>query len=45
MRLVAVERTNPGARFLAASGSLAGAIRIGDDVELTDAELDEMLGT
>ncbi|GAB2447463.1 hypothetical protein GCM10027062_31480 [Nocardioides hungaricus] len=43
VRLVALE-TDPGVRFLAASGSLAGEIRIGDDFELTDAELDEMLG-
>lgn len=43
VRLVPLEQTKPGARFLAASGSLAGTIRIGDDFELTDAELDEML--
>lgn len=43
VRLVALERAKPGARFLAAGGSLAGQIRIGDDFELTDAELDEML--
>ena len=33
----------PGDRFLAASGSLAGEIRIGEDFEFTDAELEEML--
>jgi antitoxin (DNA-binding transcriptional repressor) of toxin-antitoxin stability system len=43
VRLVALERTNPGSRFLAASGSLAGKIRIGDDFEFTEAEVDEML--
>ncbi len=43
VRLVALDRTNQGARFLAASGSLAGQIRIGDDFEFTDAELDELL--
>jgi antitoxin (DNA-binding transcriptional repressor) of toxin-antitoxin stability system len=43
VRLVALERTNPGARFLAARGSLAGDIRLGDDFEFTEAELDEML--
>ena len=43
VRLVALEPTRPGARFLAASGSLAGEIRIGDDFEFTDDELDEML--
>lgn len=43
-RLVQVERTDgPGARFLAAYGSLAGQISIADDFELTDEELDEML--
>jgi antitoxin (DNA-binding transcriptional repressor) of toxin-antitoxin stability system len=43
VRLVAIEQTKPGDRFLAASGSLAGEIRIGDDFEFTDVELDEML--
>ena len=43
VRLVALEQTTPGVRFLAASGSLAGKIRIGDDFEFTDAELDELL--
>ncbi len=45
VRLVALDQAKPGDRFLAASGSLAGQIRIGDDFEFADAELDEMLGT
>lgn len=43
VRLVPLEATRRGLRFLAARGSLAGKIRIGDDFEFTDAELDEML--
>lgn len=43
VRLVAIKESNPGVRFLAASGSLAGEIRIGEGFEFTDAELDEML--
>lgn len=43
VRLVPLEQTKPGARFLAARGSLAGRIRVGDDFEFTDAELEEML--
>lgn len=42
-RLVRADPVRPGARFLAASGSLAGAIEIGDDFEFSDAELDEIL--
>jgi prevent-host-death family protein len=42
-RLVRVEPQTPGSRFLAARGSLAGAITIGDDFEFTDAEIDAML--
>jgi prevent-host-death family protein len=43
-RLVRIEPTpKVGARFLAAHGSLAGQIVIGDDFEFTDAELDAML--
>lgn len=43
-RLVPIDRAiGPGARFLAARGSLAGQITIGDDFELTNAELDEIL--
>ena len=43
-RLVPIDPTvGPGARFLAARGSLATQISIGDDFEFTDVELDEML--
>lgn len=42
-RLTRIERATPGARFLAARGSLAGRIRVGDDSELTDEEIDELL--
>ena len=43
-RLVAIEQADgPGARFLAAHGALAGRIRIGDNVEFTDDEIDEIL--
>jgi prevent-host-death family protein len=43
-RLVRVERSEgPGAKFLAARGSLAGQISIADDFEFSDEELDEML--
>ncbi len=45
VRLVAIEPMKAGARFLAARGSMAGQLRIGDDFEFTDAELDEMLDT
>jgi prevent-host-death family protein len=41
-RLVPVEPAGPGASFLAAHGALAGRIAIGDDFELTDAEIDEL---
>lgn len=42
-RLVRIEPApRPGARFLAARGSLAERIRIGDDFELTNDEIDEM---
>jgi prevent-host-death family protein len=43
-RLVRVEPATPASRFLAARGSLAGAIVIGDDFEFSDAEIDAMLG-
>ena len=33
----------PGKRFLAARGALAGQIRIAEDFELKDVEIDEML--
>ena len=42
-RLVRVEPATPGSRFLAAHGSLADAIAIGDDFEFSDAEIDAML--
>ena len=43
-RLVRIEPpASPGERFLAARGSLAGRIRLAEDFELTDAELDDML--
>ncbi len=42
-RLVRVEPSTPGSRFLAAQGSLAGSITIGADFELSDAEIDAML--
>ena len=41
--LVRVEPSTPGSRFLAAQGSLAGSIAIGDDFEFSDAEIDAML--
>jgi prevent-host-death family protein len=44
-RLVKVERAQgPGAKFMAAYGSLAGQVAIAEDFELTEQELDEMLG-
>lgn len=42
-RLVRIEPPAPGSRFLAARGSLAGRMVMGDDFEFTDAEIDEML--
>jgi prevent-host-death family protein len=43
-RLVRIDVTpGPGARFLAARGSLAGRISIGEDFEFTDEEIDQML--
>ncbi len=43
-RLVGIDRSpGPGERFLAARGSLAGRISIGEDFELTDEEIDAML--
>jgi prevent-host-death family protein len=43
-RLVRIEPSpGAGARFLAARGSLAGQITIGDDFEFSDDELDEIL--
>jgi prevent-host-death family protein len=43
-RLVPIDPPiGPGARFLAARGTLAGQIVIGDDFEFTDQEIDELL--
>lgn len=43
-RLTRIEPAKtPGAVFLAAGGSLAGQIAIGDDFEFTEEELDEIL--
>ena len=42
-RLVPVEPLTPGSKFLNAHGSLAGSITVGEDFELSDAELDAML--
>ncbi|MEA2492970.1 MAG: hypothetical protein QOJ29_881 [Thermoleophilaceae bacterium] len=38
-----VPSPGPGARFVAARGSLARQISIGEDYELTHEEIDEML--
>jgi prevent-host-death family protein len=43
-RLVRINSSpGPGTRFLAARGSLAGRITIGEDFDFTEAEIDEML--
>ena len=42
-RLVRVEPATPGSRFLAAHGSLAGALTIGEEFEFSDEELDAIL--
>ena len=43
-RLVRFERPEaPGARFLAARGSLAGRISVAEDFEFSEAELAEIL--
>jgi prevent-host-death family protein len=42
-RLVRVEAATPGSRFLAAHGALAGSLRIGEDFEFSEDELDAML--
>lgn len=43
-RLVRITPSDgPGARFLAATGSLAGKISIGEDFELSVEEIDELL--
>jgi hypothetical protein len=38
-----MEPATPGSRFLAAHGSLAGSITIGEDFEFSDEEIDAML--
>jgi prevent-host-death family protein len=43
-RLVRIEPSTPGSRFLAARGALAGSISIGEDFEFSEAEIDAMLG-
>lgn len=44
VKLVAIDHLpGPGARFLAAGGSLGDQIRIGDDFEFGEGELDEIL--
>ena len=42
-RLVRVAPSTPGSRFIAAHGSLAGSIVIGDDFEFSDEEIDALL--
>jgi prevent-host-death family protein len=42
-RLVRVAPPPPGEKFIAAHGRLAGAIEIGEDFELSDAEINAML--
>jgi prevent-host-death family protein len=43
-RLVPVDAIpSPGERFLAARGSLAGRLSIGDDFQFTDEELEQIL--
>ncbi len=42
-RLVRIEPSTSGSRFVAAQGSLAGRIVVGEDFEFTDGELDEWL--
>ena len=42
-RLVPVEPSSPGSRFLDAQGKLAGSITIGEDFEFSDAEIEALL--
>jgi prevent-host-death family protein len=42
-RLVPAEPLAPGARFLGPWGTAAAEIRVGEDFELTEEELDELL--
>lgn len=44
-RLVRIdEAPGPGVRFLAARGSLAGKFFVSEDFELTEDDIDQMLG-
>ena len=43
VRLVPIGHPKPGLKFLASAGTLRGDIRIDEDFEFTDAEIDEML--
>ena len=42
-RLVRVEPSTPGSRFLEARGKLAGSIIIGEEFEFSDTEIDALL--
>ena len=42
-RLVPVEPSTPGSRFLAAHGKLADSVTISEDFEFSDAEIEAML--
>jgi prevent-host-death family protein len=42
-RLVRVEPSTTGSRLIAAHGSLAGSIEIGEDFEFSEAEIEAML--
>lgn len=43
-RLVRIDPSpGPGARFLAARGSLAGKVSVGENFELTEDDIDQML--
>ena len=42
-RLVRVEPSTPGSRFLASHGKLAGSITIAENFEFSDAEIEALL--
>jgi hypothetical protein len=42
-RLARVAPATPGSRFLAADGRIAGSIKVGDDFEFSEAEIDAIL--
>lgn len=44
VRLVPIGDKRPGETFLASAGALAGKIRMSDDFEFSESEIDEMLG-